>query len=107
MSQERNDRYGDLTISTGSSHNKLSVSQDYIQDIVREEQEILDSGINVSAAMALTHKNDRERYKSARQNLAELKKQRRRDAREFYEKQASEKSLREIHMPAEGSDNYT
>ena len=96
--QERNDKYGEILIAptTVSKNSKLGVSPEYIKQIVMEEQHLIDSGIDMKKAMALTHREDRERYKSAREKQADAKREERRLAKEFYARQASER----IHMPS-------
>jgi len=99
--KERNERYGEMiTQSTTVSHNtKLGFDQAYIKQIVHEEQHIIDSGIDTKKALAETHREDRERYKSARQKAADKKREEREEKRAFYAKQKADREMRNIHMP--------
>jgi hypothetical protein len=95
--QERNNRHGELMFATTpvSAHSKIGVSAELIRQIVQEEQEIMDSGIDVEAAMAQTHREDRERYKSAREKLADQRREDKIYEKEFFKKQAADAAARD------------
>jgi hypothetical protein len=94
--KERNDRYGDNLIAqaTVSKHSKLGVSNELIRQIVDEEQDLIDSGIDIAKAMAMTHQEDRLRYRSAREKFAERKhKTAQEKVQQIYGKQASSRAM--------------
>ena len=101
--QERSERYTDLILSANiKKDRKFGFNMEVVEQIVEEEQEIIDRGIDINTAMALVHKEDKERYKSAREKYEEKKKEEARERKakaELLKKREADRESREIHMP--------